>query len=198
MQRACRKTGCVRPQKTENDTIRAGRGPFRPVAPNRLRGTDTAYAWCGIGGRRHCLGVADCPARRWVACAFDVHAAGDAAADSITSAAAAEEPDCPGPRLRTGSGSRYAGRGFRRAVRAPGIGRHGFIRRSTPGQNGHAESFHKTPKREYVWPHESADCREAERIIAEAIADYNKGRMHPSIGYMTPAESAELWEMANK
>ena len=128
----------------------------------------------------------------------------------------------PGRGRRTGNGGRCAGRGFRRAVRAPGIGRHGFIRRSTPGQNGHAESFHKTLKREYVWPHESANYRESERIIAEAIADYNPihggdialpaggrgslqkplptttGRMHPSIGYMTPAESAELWEMANK
>lgn len=39
---------------------------------------------------------------------------------------------------------------------------------------------------------------EAERIIAEAIADYNKERLHSSIGHMTPAEFAELWVMTNK
>jgi transposase InsO family protein len=29
-----------------------------------------------------------------------------------------------------------------------------FIFRNTPEQNGHIESFHKTLKREYIWPYD--------------------------------------------
>ena len=192
VQRTCRRMGRIRPQETKNGIARAGRGPFRPGAPDRLRETGTAHVWCGVDGRCRCFNAANCPARRWAAYALGVHAAMGVTTDPITSAAAAEKPGCPGLRLRTGNGSQYTGRDPRRAVRAPGIGRHESVRRNAPGQNGQAESFRKTLKKECVWPHESANCREAEGIIAEAIADYNKERIRSSIGHMTPAEFAEL------
>ena len=142
--------------------------------------------------------MVDCFTRKWIAYAFDVHATRDVAIDSITNAVAAEKPNCSRLRLRTDNGNQYTSRDFRRAVQALGIGKHEFIWKNTPEQNGHVESFHKTLKKEYIWPHEFANYQEAEKIIAEAIADYNKERIHSSIGYMTPAEFAELWEMTNK
>ena len=35
---------------------------------------------------------------------------------------------------------------------------------NTPEQNGHIESFHKTLKKEYVWPREFADIQEAKEV----------------------------------
>ena len=197
-QRIYRKIGYIQPQKTKNDIIRAGRRLFKPEAPNRLWETDITYVWCGIDGWCYCFNAVDCFTRRRIAYAFDVHATRDVAIDSITNAVAAERPDCSRLRLRADNGNQYASRDFRRAVQALGIGKHEFIWKNTPEQNGHAESFHKTLKKEYIWPREFANYQEAERIIAEAIADYNKERIHSSIGYMTPAEFAELWEMTNK
>ena len=123
VQRTCRKMGYIQPQKTKNDIIRAGRGPFRPEAPNRLWGTDITYVWCGIDGWCYCFNVVDCLTRKWIAYALGVHAARGVAIDSITNAVAAEKPDCPRLRLRTDNGNQYTSRDFRRAVRALGIGR---------------------------------------------------------------------------
>ncbi len=44
-----------------------------------------------------------------------------------------------------------------------------------------------------MWPHEFADLAEAEKIIRAAFDDYNNDRIHSSLGYLTPAEFAELW-----
>ena len=198
IQRIYRKIGYIQPQKTKNDIVRAGRRLLKPEAPNRLWETDITYVWCGVDGWCYCFNVLDCFTRKWIAYAFDVHATRDVAIDSITNAVAAERPDCSRLRLRTDNGNQYTSRDFRRAVQALGIGKHEFIWKNTPEQNGHVESFHKTLKKEYIWPHEFANYQEAERIIAEALADYNKERIHSSIGYMTPAEFAELWEMTNK
>lgn len=198
VQRIYRKIGHIQPQKKKNEITRAGRRLFKPEAPNRLWETDITYVWCGIDGWCYCFNVVDCFTRKWIAYAFDVHATGDVAIDSITNAVAAEKPDCARLRLRTDNGNQYTSRDFRRAVQALGIGKHEFIWKNTPEQNGHVESFHKTLKKEYIWPREFANYQEAERVIAEALADYNKERIHSSIGYMTPAEFAELWEMTNK
>ena len=106
------------------------------------------------------------------------------------------EPYAASPSRR--SGVQYTSHDFRRAVPALGIDKHKFIWKNALEQNGHVELFHKILKKEYIWPHEFANYQETEKIIAEAIADYNKEQIHSSIGYMTPAEFAKLWEMTNK
>ena len=70
-------------------------------------------------------------------------------------------------RPRTGNGPQYGNHEFKKAMRALGM-RHEFIRKHTPEQNGHVESFRGTLKREYVWPHEFARFRDAEAILAGA------------------------------
>jgi transposase InsO family protein len=63
----------------------------------------------------------------------------------------------------------------------------------TPEQNGAIESFHKTLKREYVWPCEFNSFQEADEAMDLAFLDYNGSRIHSSLGYLTPCEFLELW-----
>jgi len=63
----------------------------------------------------------------------------------------------------------------------------------TPEQNGAIESFHRTLKKEYIWPCAFESFQEAERAIDEAFIDYNEQRIHSSLGYLTPSEFLELW-----
>ena len=122
----------------------------------------------------------------------------DVAIESIMSAVATEKPDCSKLILRTDNGKQYTGRAFRRAVQALGIGKHEFIWKNTPQQNGHVESFHGTLKKEYIWKHDFANYQEAEKVLAETFADYNTERIHSAIGYKTPTEFAEQWVMTHK
>jgi len=64
----------------------------------------------------------------------------------------------------------------------------GYIAVNTPEQNDHKESFHKTLKKEYIWPTDFANYQQAEATIREAFTDYNQYRIHSSIGYLTPYE----------
>jgi len=198
VQRIFRKIGHIQPQKAKNEIIHAGRRLFKPEAPNQLWETDITYIWCGIDGWCYCFNVIDCHTRRWITYAFDTSATRDVAIESITNAVAAEKPDCRRLRLRTDNGNQYTSHDFRRAVAALGIGKHEFIWKNTPEQNGHVESFHKTLKKEYIWPREFANYQEAEQALAEAFADYNTERIHSAIGYMTPTEFAAKWEMTHK
>ena len=104
-----------------------------------------------------------------------------------------------GPILNCGSclwvdnGSQYTSRDFRGSVDVLGA-RLEYIHVNTPQQNGHIESFHKTLKKEYVWPHEFGDAGQAEVALLGALEDYNRHRIHSAIGYMTPDELAARWE----
>lgn len=53
--------------------------------------------------------------------------------------------------LYSDNGSQYISDAFRRSMKILGI-EHRFIAYNTPEQNGCIEAFHKTLKREYVWP----------------------------------------------
>ena len=120
------------------------------------------------------------------------------AVESLTNAVAAEMPDCSRLRIRTDNGNQYTGNNFRKAIRALDIGRHEFIWKNTPEQNGHVESSHKTLKKEYAWPWEFGSYQDAEVALADAFAAYNKHRIHFAIGYMAPAEFAVQLELRNK
>ena len=197
IQRIFRKLGWIEPQKTKNDIIRTNRKLFKPDAPNQLWETDMTYVRCGMDGWCYCFNVADCFTRRWTSYAFDVDATKQVAIDSITNAVSVENPDCSRLRLRTDNGTQYTSNDFRKAVSVFGI-KHEFIWKHTPEQNGHVESFHKTLKKEYLWQHEFASYQEAEKILADAFADYNLERIHSAIRYMTPVEFASQWGMKNK
>jgi putative transposase len=53
---------------------------------------------------------------------------------------------------------------------------------NTPEQNGHIESFYKTLKKEYIWPYDFRTYQQVEAAIRDAFIDYNRDRIHSSLG----------------
>ncbi len=198
IQRIYRKIGWIEPQKTKNDIIRTRRKLFKPEAPNQLWELDITYAKCGVDGWCYSFNVIDCYTREWISYAFDVNATRDVAIDSLTNAVAKAKPDCSKLRIRTDNGVQYTSHDFRKAVSALGIGKHEFIWKNTPEQNGHVESFHKTLKKEYIWPHEFENYQAAEPVLTAAFDDYNTARIHSALKYLTPTEFASQWRETNK
>ncbi len=197
IQRIYRKLGWIEPAKTKNEIIRSNKKILKPTAPNQLWQTDMTYLWCGIDGWCYLFNVVDTFTRKWVGYSFDVSASKNAAIESIVNAIASEKPDASKLTIRTDNGSQYISNKFRESVQLLGA-RQEFIYYNTPEQNGHIESFHKTLKKEYVWPCEFANYQDAEIVIANAFWDYNHSRIHSALGYLTPDEFAIQWEMRNK
>ena len=96
-------------------------------------------------------------------------------------AVASVKPDCSALRIRTDNGSQYKSHIAKKAITLLGIQQE-FIWHHITQQNEHAESFHKTLKKEYLWPHEFANCQEAEIVIVDAFVDYNPKRIHSALG----------------
>jgi transposase InsO family protein len=59
-------------------------------------------------------------------------------------------------------------------------------------QDGAIESFHRTLKKEHIWPYEFELFQDVERAIEVAFVDHNRNRVHFSLGYLTPSEFLEL------
>ena len=194
--RIYRKLGWTAPRMRKSEIIRSGRRLPKPVEPNQFWEADMSYIWCGRNGWCYAFNVLDVFTRQWLGFAFDTRATRHAAIMSITNAVAARSPDPGKLTIRVDNGSQYTSRDFRRSVDVLGA-RLEYIYVNTPQQNGHIESFHKTLKKEYVWPHEFKDAEEAEVALLEALDDYNRHRVHSAIGYATPDEFAKRWEKTN-
>jgi putative transposase len=89
--------------------------------------------------------------------------------------------------LYSDNGTQYVSQAFRRSMKLLAI-EHRFIAYNTPEQNAYIEAFHKTLKREYVWPYDFKSFQEADAGIAHAFIDYNQNRPHSSLGYKSPHE----------
>lgn len=151
-----------------------------------------SYIWCGIDGWCCCFNVVDVFTRQWLVFVLEDRATRREAIMAVNNATAAAAPALPGLTLRVYNRTQYTSRDFRSSMAALGIELE-YIYFNTSEQNGHIESFHKTLKKEYVWPREFADLREARRAILGAFGDYNNNLIHSSLGYLTPSEFAETW-----
>ncbi len=94
--------------------------------------------------------------RKWIAYVFATQATAQVAVESLTRAvstiSADEARKLP---VRSDNGTQYTSRQFKESMKILGV-RCEYIWHNTPEQNGHVESFHKTLKKEYVWPHDFA------------------------------------------
>ena len=191
--RIYQKLGWSTPGRRKSEIIRSNKKVPKPTAPNQFWEADMSYIWCGRDGWCYSFNVIDVFTRQWLGFAFDTRATRHAAIMSINNAVASRKPDPGRLTIRVDNGSQYTSRDFRGSVDVLGA-RLEYIYVNTPQQNGHIEPFHKTLKKEYVWPHEFGDAGQAEVALLGALEDYNRHRIHSAIGYMTPDEFAARWE----
>ncbi len=194
--RIYRKLGWTVPQMRKSEIIRSNKRLPRPTEPGRFWEADMSYIWCGRDGWCYSFNVLDVFTRQWLGFAFDTRATRHAAIMSITNAVAAHDLDPSKLTIRVDNGSQYTSRDFRKSIDVLGA-RLEYIYVNTPQQNGHIESFHKTLKKEYIWPLEFKDAGQAEVALFDALADYNRHRIHSALGYVPPDEFAQRWEAIN-
>ena len=191
------RLGWTRPSRTKREIIRANKKPPRPKAPNQFWESDMSYVWCGADGWGYCFNVIDVFTRQWLAFVLASRATRREAIMSVNNAVAAAGPDLPGLTLRVDNGSQYTSREFRSSMAALRINLE-YIYVNTPEQNGHIEAFHKTLKKEYVWPREFADIQEAKEAMLAAFEDYNHRRIHSALRYLTPSEFAGKYRQGSE
>lgn len=189
IRRIFKRLGWSKPSSTKREIIRANKQPPRPNAPNQFWESDMSYIWCGIDGWGYCFNVIDVFTRQWLAFVLASRATKHEAVMAVNNAVAAANPVLPGLTLRVDNGSQYTSREFRSSMTSLGITLE-YIYVNTPEQNGHIESFHKTLKKEYIWPREFANIQGAKEAIQAAFEDYNHHRIHSAIQYLTPSEFA--------
>lgn len=187
------RLGWSKPSRTKKEIIRLNKKVPEPEGPNEFWESDMSYIWCGADGWCYCFNVIDVFTRRWLAFVLEDRATRREAIMAVNNAVAAAGTPLPDLTLRVDNGTQYTSRDFRSSMAALGITLE-YIYVNTPEQNGHIESFHKTLKKEYIWPREFADLRGAREAMLEAFDDYNNRRIHSSLGYRTPSEFVEAWQ----
>ncbi|MGI0086267.1 MAG: IS3 family transposase, partial [Nitrososphaerales archaeon] len=197
VQRIYRRLGWIVPRKTKSEIIRSTKKLLRPTAPDKLWEADMTYIWCGSDRWCYLFNVIDVFTREWIGYAFDVAATRHNAVMSVNNSVASRKPHTDELVIRVDNGSQYISNDFQESVKILGAELE-FIYHHTPEQNGHVESFHKTLKKEYLWPCDFQNYQEAEVAIIKAFDDYNNHRIHSALGYRTPSEFCRLWEMKNK
>jgi putative transposase len=185
------------PRRKKSEIIRSSAKLVRATRPYELWETDITFVWCGVDGWCYLFNVLDVFQREWLGYAFDTSAVKENAIMSVNNVLAAHpQVDTKELTLRCDNGSQYRSRAFRESMKALGI-RLEFIYYSTPQQNGHIESFHKTLKKEYLWCQDFKNYQAAEIAIADAFKDYNQNRIHSALGYKTPYGFLQNWMMMN-
>lgn len=199
VQRVYRGLNWTEPAKTKSQVIRSASKVVRASRPYEFWQTDMTYLWCGSDRWCYLFNVLDVFHREWMGYSFDTSAVKENAIMSVNNAFASHREDDVEPReltLRCDNGPQYTSHAFKDSMDALGL-RLEYILYHTPEQNGFVESFHKTLKREYIWPRELGSYQEAEVAIADAFTDYNTRRIHSSLGYKTPSEFLAQWKVLN-
>lgn len=157
---------------------------FAPTGPNQVWAYDFIHDRCGNGQSLKILTVIDEWTRESLAILV---------ASSITAARVIEVLEGAVQRfgapqtLRSDNGPEF----IARALRIWAFMKQSEIATIAPGkpwQNGSAESFHATLRRECLDGEWFAHRREAVILIEQWRKEYNSQRPHSSLGYRTPAE----------
>ncbi len=193
VQHAFRIMGWTIPQMTKKQLVGATHEKPKPTAINQDWETDLTFIWCGINDRWcYLFNVLDIFSREWIAYVFSTNAGKDNAILVVVKAIE-KHPEAAGRvRLWSDNGPQYISDAFKESMDTLAL-RLEYILYHTPEQNGFVESFHKTLKREYIWPREFRSYQEAETAIGEAFIDYNQRRIHSALGYLTPNEYLGAW-----
>ena len=194
VQKIFRELGYTEPAKTKSEIIRARDKAPKASRPCELWQTDLTYIPCGVDGWCYLFNVLDVFSREWAGKEFSPTAVKGNAILSVEDALVSHRRDTGTGRLRlrADNGPQYTSRAFRESMQVLGLELEHIMYR-TPEQNGAIEPFHRTLKKEYVWPYEFDSFQEAEKAIDAAFVDYNERRIHSSLGYLTPSEFLELW-----
>lgn len=199
IQRIFRALNWTLPARKKSEIIRSSTKLVRATRPYELWETDLTYVWSGVDGWSYLFNIEDVFQREWCGYSFDTSAVKENAIMSVNNALAAHpQVDVSKLTLRCDNGSQYRSDAFRGSMKALGIKKLEYIHYNTPEQNGHVESFHKTLKKEYIWPHDFKNYQEAEIAIADAFKDYNRNRIHSALGYRPPYEFLSSYWMKIK
>ena len=193
------------PSRKKREIIRSKYKNIKNVdRPNDVWEVDLTYIHCGIDGWGYLFNVFDVFTREWIGYCFDLSAVKENAIISIENALVSHKEIVPDndnnnnkPTIRADNGSQYTSNAFRKSMSVLGL-KLEHIACNTPEQNGHIESFHKTLKKEYIWPYDFHTYQEAEAAIGDAFVDYNRDRIHSSLGYLTPYEFISKWKQEHQ
>ena len=199
VQRIFRKMDYITPSKSKKEIIRSKVSTIKADRPNQVWEADLTYVHCGIDGWVYLFNVFDVFTREWVGYCFDLSAVKENAIISVENALVTHKDIVPQQDLviRTDNGSQYTSKAFRKSLSVLGL-KLEHIYYNTPEQNGHIESFHKTLKKEYIWPNDFQNYQEAESAIKDAFVDYNQNRIHSALRYLTPYEFISKWKMQHE
>ena len=155
---------------------------------NRLRAGGIAYMPASEG-RLYLAAAIDAFSRKVVGRSMSGRIAEKVAIDAIGQAVSREgPPDDGGLVFRDDQGAQRASRSFRRCLDSHGIAR-SASRPGTPSGNAVAGSFFETLKRESAEERSYGTRDEAKQDIFKHIEPYyDRVRMHPTLGYMSPVE----------
>lgn len=195
VQRIFRKMGYITPSKSKKEIMRSKVPNVKADRPNQVWEADLTYVHCGIDGWGYLFNVFDIFTREWVGYCFDLSAVKENAIISLENALVTHKDIVPENLVvRTDNGSQYTSKAFRKSISVLRL-KLEHIYYNTPEQNGHIESFHKTLKKEYIWPNDFQNYQEAELAIRDAFLDYNQKRIHSALRYLTPYEFISKWKM---
>ena len=167
---------------------------FRPMSPNQLWGSDISY----VRLRNHFVYVAvvlDVFSRRVVGWAVGPNMKTELPLAALTEALSSRCP-APGWMHHSDQGSQYASEAYVATLRQAGA-KISMSRKGRPQDNAYVESFFKTLKTEEVECNEYESLSEAQAQIGAYIErEYNRTRLHSSLGYRPPEEYERLGEEA--
>jgi putative transposase len=185
VRRIWRSLGLTWCRRKKSRKIRTGKTRvLAPTGPNQVWAYDFIHDRCGNGQSLKILTVIDEWTRECVA--VEVAASIDAARVIVVLERAMSRYGIP-QTLRSDNGPEF----IARALRIWALFKQSDIATIDPGkpwQNGSAESFHATFRRECLDGEWFAHRREAAILIEQWRREYNRERPHSSLGYRTPAE----------